>query len=115
MNCASGGIDISGIVITGESEFKAVSGDIDVVLAKTCAYDLDLAAVSGDITLDYNGNSLKGYFKFSGPKRSIDAPYPFDDTDESRYSPFVKKSFKRGGSSPRISLKTVSGDLELKK
>lgn len=115
VKCASGDIDISGIVIKGGSSFKAVSGDIEVKLAKTCEYDLDLNNVSGDIILDYNGNPITGSFKFSGQKGNIKSCVPFDSKDESRYGPFTKGYFTKGGDSPEITIKTVSGNLILKK
>ena len=115
LKCASGDINASGIVLTGASTFKTASGEITVQLAETSAYDLELSGVSGDIVLDYNGNPIKGYFKFSGQKNNISAPFAFEDDDHDRYSPFVKKHFSKGGDSPRISLKAVSGELTLKK
>ncbi|MCK4765775.1 MAG: DUF4097 family beta strand repeat protein [Candidatus Aminicenantes bacterium] len=115
VKCASGGVDLTGVVIEGASEFKVVSGDTNIKLAKTCAYNLELTGVSGNIVLDYNGNALKGYYKFNGPKGGIKTPFSFDKKEESRYSPFVKRSQKVGGDSPVISMKTVSGDLILKK
>jgi len=113
--CASGDINVSGIVIKGESAVRAVSGDIEMKLARTNDYDLDLSNVSGDIILDYSGNSIKGHFKFSGQKGNIKSIVPFDDKDESGYSPFTKRYFTKGGDSPKVSLKTVSGNLILKK
>jgi DUF4097 and DUF4098 domain-containing protein YvlB len=115
VKCASGNIEASSIVLTGASSFKTASGEISVGLAATSEYDLDLMGVSGDIVLDYNGNPIKGYFKFKGQKNNISSPIPFDDDDSSKYSPFVKKYFKKGGSSPKITLKAVSGRLVLKK
>jgi DUF4097 and DUF4098 domain-containing protein YvlB len=113
--CASGDINISGIVLKGESVARAVSGDVELQLAQTNEYDLDLSTVSGNIVLDYNGNSIKGHFKFSGQKGNMKSGVPFDDKEESGYSPFTKRYFTKGGNSPEISLKTVSGKLILKK
>jgi DUF4097 and DUF4098 domain-containing protein YvlB len=116
IKCASGDINASEIVLKGESAFKTASGEIRVRLAKTSEYDMDLTSASGDITLDYNGNPVKGYFEFKGKRRHINSEIPFDNEDESyKYSPFVKRHFKKGGGFPEVSLQTVSGDLELKK
>lgn len=112
---ASGDIEASGIYFTGASDFKSASGDIGVELSKSSRFDLDFATASGDITLDYNGNPVKGYFKFKGMKGNISSDVPFDNKEKShQYSPFVKKYFKKGGDTPEISLKTVSGKLTFK-
>jgi DUF4097 and DUF4098 domain-containing protein YvlB len=113
--CASGDINLSDVVIKGESIVKVVSGDLHVKLAKTCGYNLDLSNVSGDIILDYNGNSIKGHFKFSGQKGNIKSCVPFDNKDESGCNHFTKRYFTKGGNSPKVTLKTVSGNLVLKK
>ena len=113
---ASGDINASGIHFTGESDLKSVSGDMLVELSKSNEYDLDLSTVSGNITLDYKGNPVKGYFGFKGMKGKISSDIPFDSKEKSsQYNPFVKKFFKKGGDSPEISLKTVSGKLTFKK
>jgi len=113
---ASGEINVTEIVLKERGTFKTASGDIRVRLAKTSEYDMNLASASGDITLDYNGNPVKGYFEFKGKRRNIKSDISFDNEDEShRYSPFVTRYFKKGGDSPKISTKTVSGELEFKK
>jgi len=116
LKAVSGDINISVVTIKGTSAFKCISGDIEVTLAKTAEYDIDLATVSGDVTLDYNGNPIKGYFHFKGQKGNISSPIPFENTGESdSHNPFVKKYFKKDGDSPKISMETISGDLKLKK
>jgi len=116
VKCASGDINATEILLKETGTFKTASGDIRVRLAKTSEYDMDLATASGNINLDYNGNPVKGYFEFKGKRRNIDSDIPFDNKDESyKYSPFVKKYFKKGGDSPEVSLQTVSGELEFKK
>jgi len=115
LKSASGDIDASGIVFTGTSEIKGVSGSVTVVLAESNRYDLDLHTVSGDIVLDYNGNPVNGYFTFKGQKGNIDSEIPFDEKDGSKYNPFIKAYFKKGGDSPSISMKTVSGEIKFKK
>ncbi len=116
LKAVSGDINISGVSVKGASSFKCVSGDIEVTLAKADEYDLDLSTVSGDITLDYNSNPIKGYFKFKGQKGNISSPIPFENTEESdSHNPFVKKYFKKDGDAPKISMESISGDLTLKK
>lgn len=116
LKAVSGDINISDAAIKGASAFKCVSGDIKVTLAKTAEYDMEFSTVSGDIILDYNGNPIKGYFKFRGQKGNISSPIPFEDEEESdSHNPFVKKYFKKDGDSPRVSMETVSGEVTLKK
>lgn len=115
VKCASGDIEASGVALTGESEFQSVSGSVEVILAESSKYDLDLKTVSGDILLDYNGNAVKGYFTFKGQKGNIDSDIPFDSKDGSKYNPFTKAYFKKGGDSPKVSMKTVSGEIKFKK
>lgn len=116
LKAVSGDINISEVTVKGTSAFKCVSGDIEITLAKTAEYDLDLSTVSGDITLDYNGNPIKGYFQFKGQKGNISSPIPFENTEKSdSHNPFVKKYFKKDGDAPKISMETISGDLKLQK
>ena len=115
LKCASGDIQTSGIELTGDSFFKSVSGDVSIRVGAEVKFDMDIDTVSGDIVLDYNGKPVKGYFIFKGKKGDIDSEIPFENDHESKYSPFVKKYFKKGGDSPKISLSTVSGNITFKK
>ena len=114
IKAVSGDIDAGGIEFTGASNFNAVSGEILLKLSKSSTVDLNLSTVSGDITLDYNGNPVKGYFSFKGRKGHISSDISLESDDESKYNPFVTKYFKKGDS-PKITLKAVSGELTFKK
>jgi DUF4097 and DUF4098 domain-containing protein YvlB len=111
---ASGDVELKEVHFTGASEFKSASGDIELELARTSEYDLNIATVSGDIILDYNGNPVRGYFTFKGKKGNISSDVHFDGDESGRYSPFAEKYFKKGGSKPEIFVKTVSGDISFK-
>jgi len=119
LGCASGEITAKGITVEGESNFTTASGSVIVVLAEASEYDLSLSTASGDVTLDYNGNPVKGYFEFEARKRHgrIVSPYDFDDEEEFEHygELVVRKSFSVGGKTPAISLTTASGRVELKK
>lgn len=116
VKAVSGNINASEITLNGKSAFKCVSGDINVNLAKTAEYDLDMDTVSGDSTLNYNGNPIKGYFSFKGQKGNINSPIPFDNPDDAgKFNPFIKKHFTKDGDSPKISFESISGELTLKK
>ena len=114
IKAASSDIEANGIQFNEESTFKTVSGELLVKLSKSSTVDLSLTTVSGDVTLDYNGNPVKGYFEFKGKKGNISSDIPFDNTEKHSYSPFVTRYFNKGDS-PRITLKAVSGDLIFKK
>ncbi len=119
ISTASGDIKGTRLTINEYSTFFAASGDVDVRLAESSKFDLELSAASGDVTLDYNGQPLKGYFELEARKYSgsISAPYPFDQEEEYERNgqTYEKKSFKRDGDTPRIILHTSSGRVSLKK
>lgn len=114
INAASGDIEANSIQFNEESSFKTVSGELLVKLSKSSTVDLNLTTVSGDVTLDYNGNPVKGYFEFKGKKGNISSDIPLQGKEKHSYSPFVTRYFNKGDS-PRITLKAVSGDLIFKK
>jgi len=112
---ASGDMDAKNVVFTGDSQFGSASGEINVEVAESPVFNLELATVSGDVVLDYNGNAIKGHFEFKGKVKNMSSPIPFDNAGEDhRWSPFGTRYFSKGNS-PTIRLKSVSGDLELKK
>jgi DUF4097 and DUF4098 domain-containing protein YvlB len=119
LSCASGEISADNITVEGSSSFSTASGSVEVVLAETSKYDLSLSAASGDVTLDYNGNPVVGYFEFEARKRraSIKCPFEFDDEEEFEKwdNIYVRKSFSRKGDDPAVYLSTASGKIVLKK
>jgi DUF4097 and DUF4098 domain-containing protein YvlB len=119
LSCASGEIQVSNIVIKEESSFSTASGDIDVTLGESAEYDLELSAASGDVTLDYAGNEIKGFFEFQSKKRRgrIKAPFDFDTEEEhGRHDDiYVIKTARIKADQPRIFLKTSSGKAVLRK
>jgi DUF4097 and DUF4098 domain-containing protein YvlB len=114
VSTASGDVEARDVEFTEPSELASVSGDVNIELTKSPTVDLDLKVVSGDVTLDYKGNPVKGYFVFKGMVKKFSCPFPFDDGEEERYNPFGTKYLKKGDS-PTITLKAVSGKLSLKK
>ena len=118
LSCASGDVEATRITLDEESEFSTASGDVEVQLDKTSEYDIEISTASGDVTLDYSGNDIKGYFEFSAKKRSgnIKSPIDFDREEEfgRNGDEYVKKSFTRGGGTPKIYISTASGRISLK-
>ncbi len=116
LKTVSGDIKGEDLVLTKESNFKSVSGDVKVELGKTSEYDINMGTVSGDVVLSYNGNALKGSFKLKGQKDDMSAPVDFDQKEGKKsHSPFAKRTFSVGGETPVITMKTISGDVAVKK
>lgn len=119
LSCASGDIVAENIKIEGLSTFSTASGEVEVILAETSEYDLELSTASGDVLLDYNGNPVKGYFEFTARKRRgrIKCPFDFDEEEEFERNDhvYVRKSFSKGGDTPEIYMRTASGTVVLKK
>ena len=118
LSCASGGIDASNILIEGESSFSTASGKVYVSPSESPEYDLRLSSASGNATLDYNGNPIKGHFEFTARKGRgrIVSPVKFDHEEEFERNDqvYVRKSFTKRGSTPVITIKTASGRATLK-
>lgn len=118
INTASGDIDAINVKIDEESKFATASGTVNVKLAESSRFDLNIGSASGRAVLDYNGNPVKGYFEFTAKERSgrISAPFDFDDTEEfRRYQDwYVRKSFTKESDKPHIIIGTASGRAALK-
>lgn len=119
LRCASGSVTAKNITVTGESSFSTASGEVEVSLAETSEFDLELSSASGDVVLDYNGNPVKGFFEFEARKRGsrIVCPFDFDNEEEFEQNDhtYVRKSFSRKGKTPVVQLSTSSGKAVLKK
>lgn len=119
VKAAMGDIMFKDLIVKKESVFKIASGSIKVSLGATPKHNITLATASGDATLSYNGNPIKGQFQFSiiKGKGKISAPFKFDKEEEYEKwgKTYVKKSFSKGGKSPLIIIKSASGKVTLKK
>lgn len=116
---ASGDVDAELVSLDAISSFSAASGSVNVVLAKSAAYDLEISSASGDAVLNYGGNKIVGYFEFTARYRSgrIVAPYAFESEEEfERYGDrYVRKWFTEGSDKPQILVQTGSGTVRLEK
>ncbi len=117
VNSASGNIESENIIIGSRSSFTTASGDVKLELSESSAYDLTLSTASGNITLDYNGNKLNGFYEFTArvKKGKIISPVKFDKEEviEKNGKKYDVKSFTKGSASPKITLKTYSGIARL--
>ncbi len=119
VSCASGDITAEGLKIAGASDFSVASGDVEVSLAETCEHDLEINSASGDVTLDYNGNPVKGMFVFTirKDKGQIVCPFKFDTEEEFKQNgkKHLRKTFSKDGDTPVVKVNSASGKVELKK
>jgi DUF4097 and DUF4098 domain-containing protein YvlB len=119
LSTASGTVKAYDIIIEGNSNFSTASGSVKVSLAESSEYDMDLSTASGNVSLDYNGNEVIGYFEFEARKRGgrIVSPFDFDDEEEYRRhgDTWVRKWFSKKGDDPTVILSTASGTVTLKK
>lgn len=113
ISAASGDIKAYKITLTGKSKFHVASGDVDILFAGSPAYDYSVASASGDLSISYNGNELKGSFEVKGMKDNVSCPAGFTEKSE-RHNPFAKWYFSNGDS-PKVEIKAVSGDITIKK
>lgn len=119
VKAASGDIKATGIILRDDGDFKVASGDVEVSLAETANYDLELASATGDAVLDYKGNPIKGKFEFTAlqGQGKIVSPLPFDkEEQEDKWGKkYTVKSFKVNGDEPKVRIKTATGKAVLKK
>lgn len=117
VSAASGDVEADNIVLKAESSFSAASGDVEVALGKRPEYDLKVSAASGDATLNFNNNPIKGFIKMTAKARRgrIRAPFKFDDEDYYYKwdDEYVTKTVTRGRATPVIEISTASGNAVL--
>jgi len=115
---ASGNLDLTGLVLQGPAILSSASGDVAVILSGSNDQDMTISSASGDVTLDFNGQPFQGSFEFRVSKRHGDivCPVAFDHEEEidHGHSITLVKSFARG-TGPKITLKSASGTVTLKK
>jgi hypothetical protein len=119
-NTGSGNITARNLTLQGSSRFNTGSGDAEVVLAATPAFDLTVNSGSGDAELNFNGNEIKGEIVMKASKKhgNIVAPFNFDKTEEiDNYgdNTTVVKTAVKGNGTNRISVGTGSGSAIIKK
>jgi len=118
-NVGSGDVSVEQLTLSGKCSFNSGSGDVEVELAGTPAFDISVNSVSGDATLDFEGNKIAGLIVMEANKDNgdIEAPFDFDSTEEvgNGRNTTVKKTKKIGSSDVRIKVSTGSGTAEIKK
>jgi len=131
MSSAGGSIRATGLTITGNSSFSSGMGSIKISLARTPAADLYVGSSFNKAQVSFNGHPVTGYFEFiaRADEGKIISPFKFDkeeaflddiknyrdSSDFGKKSEYRRKSFIRGDSKPKITLKTVTGTAQLTK
>lgn len=118
MKSASGSVQMEKVKPEGACQFTSASGDVTISLAASPDGDLSAKTATGDVTLKYNGNDLKGLFELYTTKKhgTIRSSETFDSEEELTEgdSVILKKTIRRG-TAPKIVLKTATGTAALEK
>ena len=110
------------LALTGDSRLFADDHGIDVSLAESPAYDLEISSHHGDVILHAAGHRLAGRIEFTVNEEHgmIRSPLPFDD--ETRYDCqcepgvtwWLRKVINFGKELPHVKLSTRNGVAELR-
>ena len=123
--------DVRGRGLGAEVEVKSVSGDVNLELGavsqvrlETVSGDvgarltladgarLDARSVSGDVTLNF-GQPVNGEFDVETFSGAIDNCFGPKPSKKSQYGPGRELRFTQGSGGARVSLETMSGDVEV--
>jgi DUF4097 and DUF4098 domain-containing protein YvlB len=117
ISTTKGDIDISDFNPAKQTSLNSTSGKIKVELSNSLSEDLLLSTGSGDILLDFDGNSTDGYYEFFASKNpsKIEIPVDFQLVSSKGEDSKTEKFFKSGTGKPKITMKTESGDLKIEK
>jgi hypothetical protein len=129
ISSAVGSIRATGLTISGNSSFSSAIGSIKISLAQTSAANLYVGSNFNKAQVSFNGHPVTGYFEFiaMAGKGRIISPLKFDkeetflddiksyrdSSDFGKKSEYKRKSFIRGDSNPKITLKTATGIAQL--
>jgi DUF4097 and DUF4098 domain-containing protein YvlB len=129
LNSAGGSIMADDLTITGNSSFRSGTGSIKISLARTPSADLYVGSNFNKAQVSFNDHPVSGYFEMiaRAGKGSIICPYKFDNeetfsddierygaaSDFGKKGDYYRKSFIRGDSKPKITIKTVTGTAQL--
>jgi len=116
-NSGTGNVEATDITIEDEADFNSGTGDAEVIRPKGTDYDLSISSGTNDAILDMDGLPIKGYSEFKANARSgkIVCPEKFDREEEYEQgdNEYIKKSFTKGGDTPRVFISTGTGKAKL--
>ena len=118
---STGSGNVRGVAVTleGGSSFSAGSGDAEVVLAATPAYDLHVGSGSGDASLNFNGNKVEGKIQLKAGKKYGRIVSPFDvkivEIKQSGDEDWIlEQTVFMGAANHRIVVESGSGEARLR-
>jgi len=125
LSSAGGSIRATGLTITGNSTFSSGTGSIKISLDRAPEADLYVGSNFNKAQVSFEGHPVTGYFEFiaMADEGRIISPFRFDkeetflddiknyrdSSDFGKKSEYLRKSFIRGDSKPKITIKTVKG------
>lgn len=116
----SGDVTARNLKLTASSRFNSGSGDTEVILGGSPAFDVSVGSGSGNAELNFNGNEIAGEIVMTANKNrgSIVAPFEFDKVEETKEwgdQVTVRKSVVRGNGKQKVSVSTGSGEAIIRK
>lgn len=114
---ASGDIEGVDMTLIKATSFGTASGDVEIRLSKSPVEELSFSTASGDVKLDFNGNTINGYFELKAKAHSgnIDVPSGFNLVSSDEDDSMIEKIYKSGTGTPKIKMNTASGSLKITK
>ena len=129
ISSASGDITAEEVSLINTSSFQSASGDVEIILSDEINGDLNITSVSGDVILDFNGESVSGTltvqireddgdlesdFNFDTEKTIMKIPQNSSGfEDQGKEKSFLVKSLQRNSGLPKIFIATEVGRAEI--
>ncbi len=129
MSSGIGSVRAKDLTVNGESSFSTGIGIVKISLAREPEADLYVGSSFNKAQIRFNGHPVTGYFEFiaMADEGRIISPFKFDieetflddiknynsSSDFGKKDDYYSKSFIRGDSIPKITLKTVTGTAKL--
>lgn len=118
VSTGTGSIEIREIIIKEESKFTSGTGDVSITLSSSSDQDISVTSGTGNAILDYQGNPLRGFFKFSAVQNTglIVSPVNFENEYKIPNGNLYNevKSFRIDSKDePRINISTGTGLAKL--
>ena len=129
MSSGIGSVRAKDLTVNGESSFSTGMGTVKISLAREPEADLYVGSSFNKAQVNFKGHPVTGYFEFiaMADEGRIISPFKFDiaetflddiknyntSSDFGKKDDYFRKSFIRGDSNPKITLKTVSGIAQL--
>lgn len=120
LNSGTGSVNVTNSSVTGKSNLNSGTGNVLFEMSQKIEADISLNSGTGNSTLDFNGQTIAGYFEMqcSEKQGSISAPFNFDSTEKidrgGKNNTVLKKSAKIGSGQPNIMVSTGTGTASVK-